>query len=89
MFLNQAFMDKTIKLWRGLLIRLKSIIISMFQMRQSALLLAVEGTFSIDLKVISQVLMNLSNNQIIIELNLVWRILKIKPIKINWLILLN
>ena len=82
-------MDKTIKLWRGLLIRLKSIIISMFQMRQSALLLAVEGTFSIDLKVISQVLMNLSNNQIIIELNLVWRILKIKPIKINWLILLN
>jgi hypothetical protein len=58
-------------------------------MRQSALLLAVEGTFSIDLKVISQVLMNLSNNQIIIELNLVWRILKIKPIKINWLILLN
>ena len=89
MFLNQAFMDKTIKLWRGLLIRLKSIIISMFQMRQSALLLAVEGTFSIDLKVISQVLMNLSNNQIIIELNLAWRILKIKPIKINWLILLN
>jgi hypothetical protein len=58
-------------------------------MRQSALLLAVEGTFSIDLKVISQVLMNLSNNQIIIELNQVWRILKIKPIKINWLILLN
>ena len=58
-------------------------------MHQSALLLAVEGTFSIDLKVISQVLMNLSNNQIIIELNLVWRILKIKPIKINWLILLN
>ena len=89
MFLNQAFMDKMIKLWRGLLIKLKSIIISMFQMRQSALLLAVEGTFSIDLKVISQVLMNLSNNQIIIELNLVWRILKIKPIKINWLILLN
>lgn len=62
MFLNQAFMDKMIKLWRGLLIRLKSIIISMFQMRRSALLLAVEGTFSIDLKVISQVLMNLSNN---------------------------